>query len=706
MITTMAYQRNPEHILWATLSDGMLISMTYDPLHNVYAWARHPMELGDTSVVLIPEIPAVPAVPDSYKYTYMNDISNVYGVPIVDTGLLTLDDGGTAVDQGGGIVEIPYAGNPFVSGEVVRLTGTSNYDGLHTLTAGTTTGEMQFTDTFNAETFDGSETVLKQIANLDAGAGRMAADSEGNIYIAHGLNEDASPDNYYMTKIEPDGTISYDYDFLNTSWSDSGATTRIALGIKILGTDLYISIQSTSIIQSIAVVKFNLADKTAYWGTGFTARGVYGFDVDADGNAYVTFTSGGVGKYANADGGLTRFPDMTGAYVCHVDNTLGILCNAGAIDGGSNLWVRALDGSAADEIALGASTIGTTHLTSDGEFIYAVAGGVLYKVAWDGTSLSIDSQTGALGIGQGLYIDLYDNLVVVNQTAGGTEDDVLYFYDKDLNAISNTTGMHPSMLASWASTVGGSWQSGNIVFNGALDGTPEIPAIPAVTGAALGLGATSVAVIPGITERTEDEVWVSLARVIGGEIVRYIERLRPFNWGLDNKYMFFVDSGLTYDGGFTTTISGLDHLEGEEVAILGNGAVLPSQEVVGGAVTLDESVAVASVGLPFTYKLKPMRMDQSTPLGTSKGSIKKFAEAVISFEKTLNAKYGDGETTYKIPWRETSADYSSPPDLVTGDKVVVTDGGFNVEDPIEITGSDPMPCTVRAIIPRVEITGR
>jgi hypothetical protein len=99
-------------------------------------------------------------------------------------------------------------------------------------------------------------------------------------------------------------------------------------------------------------------------------------------------------------------------------------------------------------------------------------------------------------------------------------------------------------------------------------------------------------------------------------------------------------------------------------------------------------------------------MDQTTKQGTSKGSIKKFAECVISFLETLNAQYGDGTNDYKIAWRETSASYGSAPALFSGDTVVHTDGGFDVEDPIEIKGSSPMPCTVRALIPRVERFGR
>jgi hypothetical protein len=182
--------------------------------------------------------------------------------------------------------------------------------------------------------------------------------------------------------------------------------------------------------------------------------------------------------------------------------------------------------------------------------------------------------------------------------------------------------------------------------------------------------------------------------------------MKPRDWGDDMEDMFFVDSGLTYDGDSTSTITGLDHLEGETVAILADGAVQPSKTVSSGAITLTDAASVVQVGIPYTYKLKPMRMDQNTQQGTSKGSVKKITEAVISFYKTLNARYGDGTDTYDINWRETSAEYTTPPDLVTGDKVVVADGGFSVEDPFQIEGSDPMPCSIRAIIPRIEQTGR
>lgn len=284
----------------------------------------------------------------------------------------------------------------------------------------------------------------------------------------------------------------------------------------------------------------------------------------------------------------------------------------------------------------------------------------------------------------------------VDDVSGGN---ITCFWDTTTSSLSrgvSGTGQTTSWLQTKSNFTDAGWD-----FDDIWDTTVPIFWKNALNST--GIGSTSVCVIPGTDE---DEVWVQIGRSINGNLARSNERMKPRNWGPDTEDMFFVDSGLTYDGDATTSITGLSHLEGETVAILGDGAVMPTQTVSSGAITLDESVSVAQVGLPFTYKLKPMRMDQNTRKGTSKGSIKKIAEAVISFYRTLNARYGDGVTTYKIQWRESSDNYSDPPALFTGDKVVIADGGFDREDPIEITGSDPVPCSVRAIIPKIEVTGR
>jgi len=181
--------------------------------------------------------------------------------------------------------------------------------------------------------------------------------------------------------------------------------------------------------------------------------------------------------------------------------------------------------------------------------------------------------------------------------------------------------------------------------------------------------------------------------------------MKPRIWGTEQADCFFVDCGLSYDGTATDTFSGLDHLEGETVAVLGDGAVYATETVTDGSITIRDEVEKCHVGLPFRYRLKPMRLDVMTPKGTTHGSIKKISEMVISFLDTLNAQYGDGTDTRKIDWRTTEV-YDTPPALFTGDKTVVFPGGFSNDDPILISGEDPLPCSVRAIVPRIEVTGR
>ncbi len=64
----------------------------------------------------------------------------------------------------------------------------------------------------------------------------------------------------------------------------------------------------------------------------------------------------------------------------------------------------------------------------------------------------------------------------------------------------------------------------------------------------------SVAVIPGTQE---DEVWISVKRTIDDSVVRYVEQIQPFDWGSDQEDCFFVDSGLTFDGGAATPVTGI-----------------------------------------------------------------------------------------------------------------------------------------------------
>lgn len=215
----------------------------------------------------------------------------------------------------------------------------------------------------------------------------------------------------------------------------------------------------------------------------------------------------------------------------------------------------------------------------------------------------------------------------------------------------------------------------------------------------------SVMVIPS---PLEDEVWISIVRAINGETKVYIEQFQPRILDIRKENAFFIDSGIIYKGLAIDTITGLDHLEGKIVKILADGIVLDEQRVVNGQISLANQAFNVRAGLGFDSKLTPMRMDINTPSGTTHGSIKNIPEMVISFKNTVGAKYGkDDANLFSIDFDKAGLkNKSNIEGLFTGDVVVHFEGGFDIDDSMVISQSDPLPCVVRAIIPRVKRTGR
>ena len=72
---------------------------------------------------------------------------------------------GAAVDKGGGKVGFPVVAHDFVADESVVITGTTNYDGKHTVDADTTANEVVITDTFVNETFGAQQLKYTQSIN-------------------------------------------------------------------------------------------------------------------------------------------------------------------------------------------------------------------------------------------------------------------------------------------------------------------------------------------------------------------------------------------------------------------------------------------------------------------------------------------------------------------------------------------------------------
>lgn len=211
----------------------------------------------------------------------------------------------------------------------------------------------------------------------------------------------------------------------------------------------------------------------------------------------------------------------------------------------------------------------------------------------------------------------------------------------------------------------------------------------------------SVCVIPSATG---DEIWLSVKRYVNGAEARHIEVIqegRKTFSPLDSDD-FFVDSGVIYDGASTTTITGLTHLEGEEVQVLADGAVQASKTVASGQITLDLAAEKVSVGLSYNSDLETMRIEAGSANGSSQGKIKRTHKIDVRFFDTLGCKYGkNADNLDIIKFRNTSDPMGSAPPRFSGDKEVLMNGGYDTDGRLYIRQDQPLPMTILAIMQRV-----
>lgn len=211
----------------------------------------------------------------------------------------------------------------------------------------------------------------------------------------------------------------------------------------------------------------------------------------------------------------------------------------------------------------------------------------------------------------------------------------------------------------------------------------------------------SVAVIP-TPDETADELWMIVKRTIDGSTVRYIEYLTEKFDGSDTTDAFFVDCGLTYDDVATTTISGLDHLEGETLVVLADGSVHPDVTVASGAITLTRSASVVHLGLKYTTNIHTLRIEAGAQDGTAQGKTKRIHRVTVRLYKSLGFQFGPSASTLDVlPFRLPSDLMGVPPALFTGDKGFIWNGGYETEGRLYFRQEQPLPFTLLGVFPQL-----
>lgn len=246
--------------------------------------------------------------------------------------------------------------------------------------------------------------------------------------------------------------------------------------------------------------------------------------------------------------------------------------------------------------------------------------------------------------------------------------------------------------------LGGSYQGGNAV----IESMAAIPGSPAAGSENL------------------DEAWVAVMRTINGATYRSIEVLEaPFEGPNPESFAdgvafdaavlaaqaeaFYVDAGLTYQGPPTVTLSGLDHLEGETVAVLADGALHPDRVVVGGSISLETPAGIAHVGLPYRHVFTSLKLAAGAAAGTAVAKVKRVHGVALVLLHSLGIRIGPSLDKLKdVPLREVKDAMDTAVPLFTGERYVSFDGDYERDARIVIAGDDPLPFTLLAAAPELK----
>lgn len=207
-----------------------------------------------------------------------------------------------------------------------------------------------------------------------------------------------------------------------------------------------------------------------------------------------------------------------------------------------------------------------------------------------------------------------------------------------------------------------------------------------------------VCVVP---ETDEDVVYVIVKRTINGATVRYIERFASRSIVEWDEDVFFVDSGLTYNGTPATAITGLSHLEGETVQVVADGALVAgTHTVIGGGLTLSTAASVVHVGLPM-----PDPEIETLDLDVQGSTIRGKRKRIVSLSLLID---GSSRTFAAGPDRNNlrtfvPQSWESTDDAMTGDVDLNLTSHFSDAGRLVIRQLQPLPLTILGIIPQVEM---
>lgn len=210
----------------------------------------------------------------------------------------------------------------------------------------------------------------------------------------------------------------------------------------------------------------------------------------------------------------------------------------------------------------------------------------------------------------------------------------------------------------------------------------------------------SIACIPG---GEQYELWMIVERTVDGVTDRFVEVMRPTFMDDDAvEDAFFVDCGLEYSGAAASVLAGYDHLIGETLAVLADGAAHSTVVVEeDGTIELEREASHVIAGLPMLAHVRTMEVPEQED-GSLRARKRKPYEAVIDLLKSgpVDVSQEGGELE-RVGFRASDDDMDAPVPLFTGPVKTPIDSDWEggAELIVQVDETVPLPCLIRSITP-------
>jgi hypothetical protein len=146
----------------------------------------------------------------------------------------------------------------------------------------------------------------------------------------------------------------------------------------------------------------------------------------------------------------------------------------------------------------------------------------------------------------------------------------------------------------------------------------------------------------------------------------------------------------------------LDHLEGETLSLLVDGAVHPEKTVVSGGITLEYEGSVVHAGYGYNSDGQMLRLEAGAADGTALGKVRRAHEVGMLLHRTLGLKIGmNFDELDEITFRTSATPSNQPPSLFSGVMVESVEADYDYDNQFCWRQDQPLPGTILAIMPKM-----